>query len=128
MRYLKLNEVLELYRRVIEESGGSLSIQNMNALESALAQPRMTFAGEDLYPTAVEKAAALAYSLIQNHAFLDGNKRLGHAAMETFLVLNGFEIDASQDEQERVILQLAAGRVSREEFVAWLRTHIVERK
>lgn len=58
----------------------------------AVAQPRMTFGGEDLYPTIIEKASALGFSLINNHPFIDGNKRLGHAAIETFLVLNGFEV------------------------------------
>ena len=95
------------------------------ALESALAQPQMTFGGEDLYPTLVDKAAAFGYALIQNHPFLDGNKRTGHAAMEVFLVLNGYEICAAVDEQEHVILQVAASEINREEFTAWLRTHVV---
>ena len=127
MRYLTLNEVIELYRRIIEQSGGSFGIVNQGALESALAQPRMRFAGEELYPTIVEKASVVGFSLIKNHAFLEGNKRIGHAAMEVFLVLNGFEIEANADEQERVILQLAAGELGREEFTEWLRSHIVER-
>jgi death-on-curing family protein len=85
-----------------------MGVFNLPALESTLAQPRMTFAGADLYPTLVEKAAALGYPLIQNHPFVDGNKRTGHAAMEVFLVLNGHEIRAAVDEQERIILQVAA--------------------
>ena len=99
----------------------------MAALESALAQPHMTFAGNDLYPTVVEKAAALGFSLVSNHPFVDGNKRIGHAAMEVFLFLNGYEIDAPIDEQERVILQLAAGDLDRREFTDWLRTRMVAR-
>lgn len=98
----------------------------MAALESALAQPHMTFGGKDLYPTLVEKAAALGSSLISNHPFVDGNKRIGHAAMEVFLFLNGYEIDAPVDEQEQVILQLAAGELERRECTGWLRTHVVE--
>lgn len=78
-------------------------------LESAIAQPRMTFDGAELYPTIVEKASALGFSLVMNHPFVEGNKRTGHAAMETFLVLNGLEIQASVEEQEKIILQLAAG-------------------
>ena len=84
----------------------------------------MTLAGSDVYPTLVEKAAALCFSLVGNHPFVDGNKRVGHAAMETFLVLNGAEIDASLDEQERVMLDLAAGRVDRGQLAAWLRQHL----
>jgi death-on-curing protein len=88
----------------------------------------MTFGGEDLYTTVVEKAVALGFSIVMNHPFVDGNKRVGHAAMETFLVLNGYEIVASTDEQEQVILGLAAGQLERDEFTAWLRLHLVERK
>ena len=128
MRYLTLNEVLELHRRLIERYGGSAGIHDLGALESALAQPRMTFGGEELYPTIVEKAAALGFALIKNHPFVDGNKRTGHAAMETFLVLNGFEIDAPVDEQEKIILQVASGELKREAFTGWLRARIVEKK
>jgi len=101
---------------------------HLPALESALAQPQMTFGGEELYPTLVDKAAALGYALIKNHPFLDGNKRTGHAAMEVFLVLNGYEIRATIDEQEHVILQVAASEIDREEFTAWLRTHVVAKE
>jgi death-on-curing protein len=127
MRYLTLGEALELYQRVMKQSGGSVGIHNLSALESALAQPRMTFGGEELYSTIVEKASALGFSLIKNHPFVDGNKRAGHAAMETFLVLNGFEINASVDEQEQIILQVALGELERDEFADWLRNHIVEK-
>ncbi len=88
----------------------------------------MTFGGEELYPTIVEKAAALGFSMIKNHPFVDGNKRTGHAAMETFLVLNGFEIEATVDEQEKIILQVASGELGRDDFTDWLRAHIVEKK
>jgi death-on-curing protein len=125
MRYLTLVEILHLYYRIMERSGGAVGILDMAVLESAVAQPRMTFGGEDLYPTAIEKAAALGYSLIMNHPFVDGNKRTGHAATESLLVLNGFEIQAGIDEQEQVILRLAAGEIAREDFTAWLREHVV---
>lgn len=128
MRYLRLREVLHLYHRIIQQSGGSMGIRDFSALESALAQPQMTFAGHDLYPSLIEKAATLAFSIIQNHPFVDGNKRTGHAAMETFLLHNEHEISAPSDEQERVLLQVAAGKLAREEFAAWLRRHVVKRK
>ncbi len=124
MRYLTLIEVLNLHRQIIEQSGGALGVCDLGALESALAQPRMTFGGEDLYPTLVDKAAAVGFSIIMNHPFVDGNKRTGHAAMETLLVLNGMEISASVDEQEQVILALASGNSGRESFVEWLKQHI----
>lgn len=86
----------------------------------------MTFAGDDLYPMLADKAAALCFSLVSNHPFIDGNKRIGHAAMETFLLLNGYEIDASIDEQEEIILSLAAGQIERGSFTDWVRTHLIQ--
>lgn len=124
MRYLTLGEILEMYRRVMQQSGGAVGIHDFGSLESAIAQPRMTFGGKELYPTIVEKAAALGFSLMQNHPFLDGNKRTAHAAMETFLVLNEYEISAPVDEQEQVILRVASGEMRRDAFTEWLRTHI----
>ena len=126
MRYLTVNEVLELHRLALEQSGGADGVREQNGLESALAQPMMTFAGQDLYPTLVEKAVALCFSLVMNHPFIDGNKRTGHFAMETFLVLNGQEIEAAVDEQERVVLRIAAGEMEREEFTKWLAAHLIE--
>lgn len=125
MRYLTLDEVLDLHRRVIEQSGGAPEIHDRGALESAVAQPRMTFGGHDLYPTLDEKAATIAFSLIQNHPFADGNKRVGHAAMEVFLALNGHELSAGMDEQERIILSVAASQIGRQEFANWLRANII---
>jgi death-on-curing protein len=127
VRYLTLNELLELHSRIISRLGAGPVVINLSSLESAVAQPRMAFGGKELYPTLIEKASALGYSLIQKHPFLDGNKRTGHAAMELFLVLNGFEIRASVDEQERIILRLAAGELRRDEFTEWLRAHIVKK-
>ncbi len=92
IRYLTLIEVLHLHRQVINQSGGSLGVRDLGLLESAVAQPKMTFGGEDLYPTVIDKAAALAFSIIRNHPFVDGNKRTGHAAMETFLISNGTDV------------------------------------
>ena len=126
MRYLTIAEVLESYQRVMQQSGGLVGIRDLGALESAIAQPYMTFDGNELYPSLAEKAAALGFSLIQNHPFADGNKRTGHAAMESFLALNGYEIDASTDEQVEIVLSLASGKLSRHEFAEWLLNHIQE--
>ncbi len=125
MRYLTLSETLGLHRRIITQSGGAPGILNLGALESALAQSQMTFNENDLYPTLADKTAALGFSLIQNHPFVDGNKRIGHASMEVFLVLNGFEISAPVLEQEQIILNVASGALDRVGLSAWLRGHIV---
>ena len=123
-----MGEVLEIYRRIMQQSGGLVGIRDLGGLESAVAQPRMTFGGVELYPTLIEKAAALGFSLIQNHPFVDGNKRTGHASMEIFLVLNGHQIRASVDEQVEIILQVAAGVMSRDMFAEWLGSHIERRQ
>ena len=126
MRYLSLAEVIELHRRVVDQSGGAPGLRDTGRLESAVAQPRISFGGRDLYPSLIEKAGALCFSLVQNHPFVDGNKRLGHAAMEVFLILNGHEIRAGVDEQETVIIGVASGQVSRESLVEWLNEHVFE--
>ena len=125
MRYLGLGDILELYRRIMEETGGATGVRDINGLQSALAQPRMTFEGNDLYPSVAAKAAALGFSLIMNHPFLDGNKRVGHAAMELFLLMNGQEIAAPVDEQQATILRVAKGEIRREQYLNWLELHLV---
>jgi death-on-curing protein len=84
----------------------------------------MTFDGKDIYPTIASKAGALAHALILNHPFLDGDKRIGHAAMEMFLVTNGREIDASVDEQEKLILAVASGQITISELTDWIEDHL----
>lgn len=125
MRFLTLGEVLALQRRILAESGGASGIRDLAAIASAVSQPRVSIAGSDAYPTLIEKAAALGYSLIRNHGFVDGNKRIAHAAMEIFRMLNGMELSATVDDQEHFILSLAAGDVPREALVEWLRSHAV---
>jgi death on curing protein len=125
MRYLSLREILELHDKIIEVSGGARGIRDIRVLESAVNQPRITFNQTDLYPDIITKAAALCFYLIMNHPFVDGNKRVGHAAMETFLILNGSEIEATIDDQEKIILDIAAGKLDREGFTSWLNNHII---
>jgi death-on-curing protein len=124
VRYLSLAEVLELHRRIIGETGGADGLRDLGALESALAQPAATFDAEDLYAALSDKAAALGFSLIQNHPFIDGNKRVGHAALEAMLMLNGAELHASVDESEGTILAVAAGQLDRRGFAAWVSRHV----
>ena len=123
MRWLTLAEVLSLHRRVIDQSGGLSGLRDLGLLEASLAQPRQSFAGIDLYPSLTDKAAALGFSLIQNHPFVDGNKRIGHAAMEITLLLNGFELIADVDDSEAVILAVASGQMDRSAFTRWVQDH-----
>jgi death-on-curing protein len=95
-----------------------------SARSSPVAQPKATFGGVDLYLTLAEKAAALCVAMVHKHPFVDGNKRVGHAAMETVLVLNGAEIDAPISDQEHLMLDLASGRTDRTQLADWLRQHL----
>ena len=124
MLHLSIEQVIEIHRRVIRQSGGSLGVRDRGALESAVRQPLQAFGNRELYPSLIEKAAALGYFLIQNHPFVDGNKRVGHAAMETLLLLNGSDLVATVDEQEAIILSVASGQISREQFTEWIAAHV----
>lgn len=127
MRYLTLGEVLELHGRLMARSGGQATLTRLPGLEAAIALPRQSFDGADLYPSLAEKAGILGFALIQNHPFTDGNKRIGHAAMETFLWLNGCELSASVDEGEQAILATAAGSWTKDDLIAWVQAHLVPR-
>jgi death-on-curing protein len=124
VRHLSVVEVLDLHRRLIEQSGRSPGLRDWGALVSAVRQTQMGFGGEELYSSLTEKAAALGFALIRNHPFVDGNKRTGHASMEVFLRLNGWEIVASVDEQERLVIDAADGTASRDELAEWLSGHV----
>lgn len=123
MKHLRVDHVEEIHRRVVEETGGDPSIRDPKLLDSAVAQTRWQY-----YPTVAEKAAALAFSLCKNHPFADGNKRTSYVAMKMFLGRNGWEPVATVDEAERVFVDLAAGSMGREDFVAWVAAHVVRKK
>ncbi|MGA0559843.1 type II toxin-antitoxin system death-on-curing family toxin [Larkinella sp. VNQ87] len=125
MTYPNVEDIVLLHGIIIQQSGGGTGIRDQGGLEAAVAQPQMTFSGEDLYPTIIEKASAICFSLVMNHPFVDGNKRIGHAAMEFFLMINGYEVRADIDEQEQIILDLAAGILDRDAFTQWLTKRIV---
>jgi len=124
MRYLTLVEVLELHEEIINTTGGARGVRDLKVLESAVNQPRITFDQADLYPDLASKAAAIGFSLVMNHPFVDDNKRVGHAAMETLLILNGFEIAADVNVQEILFLELASGKVTRQDLTNWLSDYI----
>jgi death-on-curing protein len=123
VEYLTLEEVLLLHARLIQRTGGSGGVRDVGLLESALARPRATSGGEDLYPDLWHKAAALMHSLIKNHPFVDGNKRTALTATGLFLELNGYMLTASNDEAARFALQAAVGDVDVEAMAAWIESH-----
>jgi death-on-curing protein len=124
MKYLTVELVLRIHTRQIALFGGDPGLRDLGLLDSAVAQPRAVFGGEALYPTLEEKAAALAFSLVMNHPFVDGNKRTGAASMLMFLRRNGYAVDATDEEIESVILRVAAGELERGGLLAWIRTRL----
>ena len=116
-------KVLLLHRLIAEETGGSIGLHDEGLLESALEAAFSTFGGVELYPTKEEKGARLGYNLISNHAFVDGNKRIGMYVMLTFLEVNGIHMDCTNEEVATVGLAVADGSMSYEELLAWVRDH-----
>ena len=122
-RYLTIPQILFLHARLTEETGGSHGLREMALLEAASARPQATFESQDLYPDLFSKTAALLDSLINNHPFVDGNKRTGIAAAGLFLRQNGYRLTASNPELEVFTLKIASSRSEIVEIVAWLQVH-----
>ncbi len=126
IRHLSVEQVIFLHGLLIAEFGGAGGIRDRRGLEAAVARPAATFGGEDLYRDLAAKAAALMESLIVNHAFMDGNKRLGAAAAEWFLELNGARLVASDADLYAVTMAAARGDLAAEQLTIWFRQRIVE--
>jgi death-on-curing protein len=118
--YLSKSQLVHLHERLIARFGGPEGLREEGALDSALARPQATFDGEDLYSTLAEKAAALFHSLVSNHPFLDGDKRLAAISVELFLLANGHELVASDDDLEELVMSSARGALTVEEISIWL--------
>ncbi len=114
-------KVLLLHKLITEETGGDPSLRDTDLLDSAIESVYQTFGGNELYPSKEEKGARLGYSLISNHAFVDGNKRIGMYVMMTFLETNGVRIEPDIDDVVRVGLAVAAGEMDYEQLLEWVR-------
>lgn len=122
--YLSLAQVLDLHAALVRAFGGAVSLRDRNGLESAVGRPASTFGGEDLYPDLASKAAALMHSIVLNHPFADGKKRTGVAAAELFLRINGAELEATDEDLERVTLATAEGEIEAEALAIWFRQRL----
>ncbi|MBU2632311.1 type II toxin-antitoxin system death-on-curing family toxin [Patescibacteria group bacterium] len=123
MKYLTAGDVLLLHNIAIDEFGGSHGLRDLGLLESAVARPRMTFEGADLYPDIFLKGAALVHSLLLNHQFVDGNKRTAIFSVMVFLELNGYKFAAEQKEAVRIAMWIENKKPEVEEVAVWLRKH-----
>ncbi len=113
-------KVLLLHRLITEETGGDPSVRDLELLDSALESAFQTFDGNELYPTKEEKGARLGYALISNHAFVDGNKRIGMYVLLTFLETNGVKIRPTPSEVARVGFAVASGEMKYDELLCWI--------
>lgn len=115
-------KVLLLHKLISEETGGDNGVRDQGLLESALESAYQTFDGKELFPTKEEKAAKLGFSLISNHAFVDGNKRIGMYVMLAFLEMNGVHISPSDESVVKVGLGVASGEMGYDDILDWIRT------
>ena len=121
MIYLSPEQVLFIHSRLIDTTGGSHGIRDIGLLQSAVARPRATFGGKDLYPDLFHKAAALMESLGRNHPFIDGNKRTSITAAGLFLAINGYKLGCSSMELEKFTLDVSTGRLAFERITEWFK-------
>ena len=116
-------KVLLLHQLIAQETGGSVGVRDEGLLESALETAFSGFGGQEFYPTKEEKGARLGYNLISNHAFVDGNKRIGVYVMLTFLEVNGIRLDCTNEDVVKIGLGVADGSMDYEALLAWVRAH-----
>lgn len=123
MIVLSKEKIIRLHEKLINEYGGSHGIRDDKLLDAALAAPFQSFGGTDLFPSLIDKAARLCYGLVKNHAFIDGNKRIGIHAMLVFLELNGITLTYSQKELIDITLKAAEGSCDDKDIAKWVIDH-----
>jgi len=123
VNYLYPKQVLYLYRQIIQQSGGTIGLRDEGLLESAVYRPQASFGGQDLYPDLLSKVAALGHSIILNHPFVDGNKRVGFEAMRLMLRLNGYDLHASFEAKFDFVMEIAKGKLTEQGIADRLNRH-----
>ena len=118
-----VEKVKLLHQLIAEETGGSIGIRDEGLLDSAIEGIYQTFDGKELYPSKEEKGARLGYSLISNHSFLDGNKRIGMYVMLTFLEVNGIKLECTNEEVAETGLSVASGEMNYQDLLTWVKDH-----
>ena len=123
MKYLTREQVIKLHQALIETSGGSSGIRDEGMLDSALKTPLQTFDENELFPSVLDKAARLAFGLIKNHPFIDGNKRIGTHVMLIFLALNNIMLSYKDEELIDIILKVASGKANENDLYTRIKNH-----
>lgn len=124
MIWVSAEDVISIHARVIQKSGGMDGLRDRAALEAAIAAPLQSFEGQDLFPTVLEKIARIGYGLASNHAFVDGNKRIGAMMVQLLLGWNGYSLQLQRGELADMFIAIADGQVGQEELLAWMRAHL----
>lgn len=125
MIWITVDDVIAIHTRIIMATGGLDGIRDRAALESAIAVPRQSFDGKDLYPGDLEKIARLGYGLASNHAFLDGNKRIGAMLVQLVAKWNGYKLLLQEGELADMFIAIADGSASEQDLLSWLNKHII---
>jgi death-on-curing protein len=121
---IDVETAIKIHSILIERFGGSFGIRDKNLLESALARPFQTFDKKDLYKNPIEKSAALLESIITNHPFIDGNKRFGYVIMRLFLMEEGLDIEATEDEKYNFVIAIAKGDFKYPDICKWIKNYL----
>ena len=124
MIWITADDVIQIHSRVIQRSGGMDGLRDRASLEAAVSAPMQSFGGQDLYPTTVEKIARLGYGLASNHAFVDGNKRIGAMMTQLLLKWNGFQMSLRSGELADMFIAIADGSAKESDLLAWIQGHL----
>jgi len=122
---IDIEQVIKIQEKLIDDFGGIKGIRDIGLLESALNRPFSTFEGNEFYKSITEKASVLLESLVKNHAFLDGNKRIAYYVYRAYLLSNGFDIEASQIEKYNFVISIAESKVELPDIIDWTNNHII---
>lgn len=125
MIWVRADDVILIHKRIIQASGGLDGLGDRAGLEAAIAAPLQSFDGEDLFPTDIKKIAGLGYGLASNHAFLNGNKRIGAMMVQLLLKWNGYRLHLRQGELADMFISIAAGTASEQNLLDWIRLHLI---
>lgn len=121
MKYLTIQQVLAIHYLAVKRFGGSSGVRDIGLIESAVARPRASFAGKDLYSNVFDKAPALLQSLLKNHAFVDGNKRTALSSTGIYLKLNGYKLTNTHDEEVEFAVKVDNQNLTLEQISSWLK-------
>ena len=124
MIWITADDVIQIHSRVIQRSGGMDGLRDRASLEAAISAPMQSFGGQDLYPTPVEKIARLGYGLASNHAFVDGNKRIGAMMTQLLLKWNGFQMSLRSGELADMFIAIADGSAEESDLLVWIQGHL----